>query len=138
MVGAAPRLDAALEQGVRSDHLGYGQTGTHALAELPEGAIGNARHRRDEQLIAKRKTEKFHAGKVPMGKASFGFYRDCCRENRHFLPRAETPKGFWRSSQSGSLFRRGFLDAGCQPLLAESVTRGMVGTTILRQENKNG
>jgi hypothetical protein len=63
------------------------------LAQLPERAIGHARHRRDKQLVAKRKTEEFHGGPVPACRAREGFYLDCCPENRQFLPVSETSKG---------------------------------------------
>src|SRR6266513_1190315 len=49
---AAARLLAAPQQGVRGHHLGYGQACAEPFAQLPEGAIGDAGHRRDKKIIA--------------------------------------------------------------------------------------
>src|SRR6185437_10441545 len=51
VVEAAGGLDAVPELGVAGGHLGHGVTGAQALAELPEGAVGDAGHGGDEHVV---------------------------------------------------------------------------------------
>jgi len=69
MVGAAKRLGTAIEQRVRGDHFGDGQAGSHFFAQLTERTIGDPGHGRDEQIVAKLKTGKFHGRTRGLGQA---------------------------------------------------------------------
>ena len=51
VIGAAARLFRAPQQRIARHHLGHRHAGAHALAQLPERAIGHARHRRDDQIV---------------------------------------------------------------------------------------
>ena len=61
VVEPQPRLAGAAQLGPRSNHLGHREAGAEASRELPEGAVGDARHRSDKQRIAQHMRSDLHA-----------------------------------------------------------------------------
>ena len=51
VIGAAPRLFRSPQQRVARYHFGYRHARAHALAQLPERAIGHASHGRDDKIV---------------------------------------------------------------------------------------
>jgi hypothetical protein len=64
VVGAPQGLGAAVEQRVGSHHLGNCEAGAQLLAQLPERAVGDARHGRHEEIVAQGEAAEFHANKT--------------------------------------------------------------------------
>src|SRR5438552_3806666 len=76
VVCPAERFLAAPEKRVRRHHLGYRQTRAEFFAQLPERAVGDAGHRRDEQIIAQRvRTDSHRRSRKILSSGSAILYR---------------------------------------------------------------